>query len=423
MIETQARPGPYVRLLTAAALLGLVAAVVTFLFVALVHAVTKLLWVEAASALGLPAPVLTLLVCTLGGLLVGLLVRSFGDHSGIFAEIMQEFGRTGRFDYRKAPGIVLTALVSLVSGGSLGPEAPLADATGGIGTWIADRLRLDPRESRSLSYSGVSGMLGAFITAPVGGALLALESAAAGGSGLTVYFWTLFPSLVAAAVGAVVFVALTGAFFGAIYLFPEYVPSLRDLLPAIPLGLLGGMVGVLFFLLLRQLQRLMAPLKNRLILRGLIGGLGLGIAGAIFPLVLFSGEESSLVLIEQAAEIGAPMLVLLAAVKLLVTGLGLATGWKGGYVFPTLFVGIALGLAVDLLFPQIPMAVAVSATIAGTLAAALRAPLFAIMFTMALVQRETAPVVAVAVVASSLLAGLAALWSAHRVVVAAPSSD
>lgn len=414
MIDTQASPRPYIRLLALAALMGLITAAVTFGFIVLVHELTKLVWVQAASLVGLPAPALTILICTLGGLLVGLLVRAFGDHTAIFGEIMQEFGRTGRFDYRNAPGIIVTALVSLFSGGSLGPEAPLADATGGIGTWLAERIRLDPRETRSLSFSGVSGMLGAFVTAPVGGALLALESAQGGASGLALYFWTLFPSLLASAVATVVFVALSGSFFGTIYAFPEYLPSLRHLLQAVPLGMLGGFVGVLFFLVLRRLQALMMPLKDRVVLRGLIGGLGLGVAGAILPLVLFSGEEESLVLIEQAAEIGVPMLILLAGVKLLVTGLGLATGWKGGYIFPILFVGVALGLAVNLLLPQIPVAVAVSAAIAGALAATLRAPLFAIMFTMVLVQRETAPVVAVAVVAGSLLAALVALWNARR---------
>ena len=85
----------------------------------------------------------TVLVCTIGGLLVGLLVKLFGDHSGIFAEMMLEFGKTGRFDYRNAPGIVITAFVSLISGASLGPEAPLADACGGIGT-----LALRPAQAR-----------------------------------------------------------------------------------------------------------------------------------------------------------------------------------------------------------------------------------------------------------------------------------
>ena len=413
MIDTQAKPRPYVGLLALAALLGLITAVVTFVFIVLVHAATRLVWEQAASLAGLPPPVWTILICTVGGLLVGLLVRAFGDHSGIFAEIMREFGRSGRFDYRHAPGIVLTAIVSLASGASLGPEAPLADASGGIGTLLADRLHLDARATRSLSYSGVSAMLGAFVTSPVGGPLLALESAQGGGSGLTLYFWVLFPSLLAASVATVVFVALSGAFFGTLYAFPEYLPSLRHLLQAIPLGLIGGVVGVLFFIVLQRLQRMMQPLKDRLVLRGLIGGLGLGIAGAIFPLVLFSGEEESLELIARAAEIGVPMLILLAGVKLIVTGLGLATGWKGGYIFPVLFVGVALGLATNLLFPQIPVAVAVSATIAGALAATMRAPLFAIMFTMVLVQRETAPVVAVAVVAASLLAAMVALWNAR----------
>ena len=423
MIDTQAKPRPYVGLLALAALLGLITAAVTFAFVALVHVATSFVWEQAASLAGLPPAAWTILVCTVGGVLVGLLVKAFGDHSGIFAEIMQEFGRTGRFDYRRAPGIVLTAIVSLASGASLGPEAPLADASGGIGTLLAERLHLDRRATRSLSYSGVSAMLGAFITSPVGGPLLALESAQGGGSGLTLYFWVLFPSLVAASVATVVFVALSGAFFGTVYVFPEYLPSLRHLLQAIPLGMIGGIVGVLFFVVLRRLQALMQPMKNRLVLRGLIGGLGLGIAGAIFPLVLFSGEEESLELIARAAEIGVPLLIVLAAVKLLVTGLGLATGWKGGYIFPVLFVGVALGMAANLLFPSIPVAVAVAATIAGTLAATMRAPLFAIMFTMVLVQRETAPVVAVAVVAASLLAALVALAGARRAEVAPPPTE
>lgn len=63
---------------------------------------------------------------------------------------MLKFGKSGRFDYRNAPGIVITAFVSLISGASLGPEASLADACGGIGTWISDRLKLDEEETRTM---------------------------------------------------------------------------------------------------------------------------------------------------------------------------------------------------------------------------------------------------------------------------------
>jgi H+/Cl- antiporter ClcA len=414
MIDPQAKPKPYFRLMALVALMGVVSAVVTFVFMVLVQLGTGLVWEQTAQLLGIAPPVFTLLVCTLGGLVVGLLVKLFGDHSGIFAEVMLEFGKTGRFDYRNAPGIVITALVSLVSGGSLGPEAPLADACGGIGTWAADRLKLDERETRTMGYSGVSGMLAAFITNPFGGALLGLESAQGGPGGMHGYFWVLFPSLLASAVSTVVFVLLSGAFFETLYQFPEYAPKVAHMFYAVPLGMIGGVVGILFMLTLKRLQQLFQPMKGRLVLRGLIGGLGMGIIGALLPLTLFSGEEGTADLIAHAAEIGVVMLIVLGLVKLFASTLLLATGWKGGYIFPIMFSGVALGLAVNLLFPEIPVAVCVAATMAGALVAALRAPLYAALFTLVLVQKETAAVIAVAVVVSALLTAYLAMRQARR---------
>jgi H+/Cl- antiporter ClcA len=392
----------------------LLCALVTFAFIALVHQGTALLWEQAGQALGIDPRLFTVLVCAIGGLLVGLLVKLFGDHNAIFADLMLEFGKTGRFDYRNAPGIVITAFVSLISGASLGPEAPLADACGSIGTLMGDRLKLDEQETRTMGYSGVSGMLAAFITQPVGGALLGLESAQGGSSGKQTYFWVLFPSLLASAVSTVVFVLLSGSFFETLYVFPAYSPRLVDLVYAVPLGLIGGAVGLLFMLSLRRLQRLFQPMKTHVVLRGLVGGLGMGLIGALLPLTLFSGESETVELITHAAEIGVVMLIVLGLAKLLATSLLLATGWKGGYIFPIMFASVALGLAVNLLFPGIPVAVAVAATMAGATVATLKAPLFAVLFTLVLVQKETAAVVAVAVVVSALLTALLALRAARR---------
>jgi H+/Cl- antiporter ClcA len=204
MIDTQAKPKPYIRLMALVALMGLLSALVTFVFMALVNGSIRLIWEQAALTIGVDPRLFTFLVCTLGGLLVGLLVNHFGDYNAIFSELMHEFGRTGRFDYHYAPGIVLTAFVSLISGAALGPEAPLADACGGIGTWVSDKLKLDERETRTMGYGGLSGMLAAFITNPFGGALLSLESAQSGMIGGQVYFWGLFPSLLASSVATVV---------------------------------------------------------------------------------------------------------------------------------------------------------------------------------------------------------------------------
>jgi H+/Cl- antiporter ClcA len=380
----------------------------------LVHRSIAFVWEELPCAMGVDPRLFTLGVCTLGGLLVGLLVRSCGDHNAIFAELMREFGRTGRFEYCHAPGIVLTAFISLIAGASLGPEAPLADACGGLGTWLADKLKLAERETRTIGYGGLSAMLAAFITNPFGGALLSLESSQSGMPGGQIYFWGLFPSLLASAVATVVFVGLSGHFFATTYTFPLYVPRLADLLLAVPLSLIGGAAGLLFMLLFQGLRRVMEPLKQHLVLRSLLGGLTLGVLGALLPLTLFSGQAGTKEIVQQAGVIGFWGLMLLAAGKLFATALLLATGWKGGYIFPILFAGVALGMAGELLFPSVPLAVTVAATVAGALAAALRAPLFAALFTLVLVQRETGPVVAIAVLVSAILTALLALWQARR---------
>ena len=408
MNQERIEPQPYLKVLLLAAVLGLISAGITFIFLVLVNVGQSLVWEQAALAVGVSVPVFTVVICSLGGLLVGVLVKVFGDHSGIFAEMMQEFGKTGRFNYRHAPGIVITALVSLIAGGSLGPEAPLADACGSLGTLTAEKLKLDERETRSLGFAGLSAMLAAFLTSPFGGALLGLESARAGID----YVWTLFPSLVASACATIVFVVLSGSYFGSLYVFPAYEPRITDLLLAVPLGLLGALAGALFIVLFKQLRKLMLPLKSHLILRGFIGGLGLGIAGALLPLILFSGEAETAELIKHSAEIGVLMLIVLALVKLLITTLCLATGWKGGYIFPTMFAGTALGLAAHLIFPDIPMAVAVAATMGGAMVATMKAPIFSALFVAVLVQRETSPVIAIAVIVGVLATARLSMVSA-----------
>jgi H+/Cl- antiporter ClcA len=410
MSAEQIQPRPYLKLLLLAAGLGLIGAVITFVFVVVVNAGQVLIWEQTAQAVGLSVPVFTLLICTVGGLIVGVLVKIFGDHSGIFAEMMAEFGQTGRFNYRHAPGIVITALVSLIAGGSLGPEAPLADACGSLGTLTADKLKLDERETRSLGFSGLSGMLAAMLTSPFGGSLLGLESARAGIS----YPWTLFPSLVASAFATVAFVLLTGSYFGTLYSFPDYQPRFTDLLVAVPLGLIGALAGAIFIIVFKQLRQVMQPLRQHVIVRGIIGGLGLGIAGALLPLVLFSGEAETLEVINHAAEIGALMLIVLALVKLFITTLCLATGWKGGYIFPTMFAGAALGMAAHLIFPAIPEAVAVAATMAGAMVATMKAPIFSALIVMVLVQTETAPVIAIAVIVGALATARVSMMAAQK---------
>ena len=77
----------------------------------------------------------------------------------------------------------------------------------------------------------------------------------------------------------------------------------------------------------------------------------------------------------------------------------------------------------DLIFPGIPVAVAVAATLGGALVATFQAPLFAVLFTLVMVQAETAPVVAIAVVCGGLLSGAITLSRFRSSTAASDSPD
>jgi H+/Cl- antiporter ClcA len=387
----------YYIMLFYAAILGIVSGIVTFLYIEVVHIGQQLVWEKFAPSTGLSAPVFTLIICLTGGLVIGLLLQLLGDYSAIFAEIMAEFARSGRIDYHHAISLVMIGLPSLIFGGSLGPEAPLADATGGMGTWLAEKLKYNDQERRSLTFSGISAMLGAFITSPFAGEILSLESS----QEKTDYTWMVIPGLLASSTATVAFVLLSsGTYFGNLYTFPGYLPSYGDLIWAVPLGVLGGLMGVLFIEILHGLKKILKPLDAHLVIRAVLGGLGLGLAGAFLPITLFSGETETQELITKGAEMGVVVLLALALVKVFITSLCLTTGWKGGYIFPTMFAGAALGMAIHNLFPSIPLAVAASATMAGAMVAVMKAPIFSALFAMLIFQKEEGPVIAIATVFS-----------------------
>ncbi len=118
MIDPQAKLVPYLKLLALVVLIGLMSALLTFAFVVLVNQGTSLIWDELAAMSGLDPRLFTILICTLGGLVVGLLVKHFGDHNAIFADLMLEFGKNGRFNYCHAP--VVSAVYALSAPSALG---------------------------------------------------------------------------------------------------------------------------------------------------------------------------------------------------------------------------------------------------------------------------------------------------------------
>ncbi len=340
----------FLRFVLVAVLLTVAAGAGMVIFLTVQYAGEGLLWPETP-----PVPYFTLILTTVGGVAVALCLHFFGDHVLLLQQSLAEFRKTGRFEPRYLPAGLLSIYISLVFGASLGPEVAAIDMGGSMGTLTGDRLR---SRVRALATVGIMASLGGF--------------------------------------GIYLFVNRTTG--GALYPVPplgEFLPVY--LLYTAVLGLAGAAAGVLFIGAFHLFSRVLTPLAGRYLIRGLAGGIGMGIVGTIFPLVLFSGQNEFKTVLDMGAATGATVLLLLVAAKILASTWCMATLFKGGPIFPLIFAGGTLGLAVSAIFPFIPLAVAVPAVMAGMIICVLKMPAAVIpIVALVFLQWEVLIIVAVA---------------------------
>ena len=146
--------------------------------------------------------------------------------------------------------------------------------------------------------------------------------------------------------------------------------------------------GILFIILYKRMRGIFEPLEDRPVLLGLIGGLGLGIAGMLFPLTLFMGSDRLQFLIDNYLEVSLLLLLALVVVKILLVTFSFSTGFAGGYIFPGMFIGGTLGLLVFRLFPS-PAPDLPACVIAGFSVALLRSPIALALILALIFQRRS----------------------------------
>ncbi|MFF1845029.1 chloride channel protein [Streptomyces sp. NPDC058232] len=346
----------YTGLLVVAALLGVPISAVAFGFLALTHELQSLTYSDLPRALGFhstptwwPVPLLVV-----AGLLVGLTIRylpGIGGHKP--AEGMKT---TGAPTAVELPGIVIAALASLGIGAVLGPEAPLIALGGGLAVWTVRLVKRDIRPNASAvvgaagSFAAVSALLGS----PLLGAFLLMEASGLGGAVLGM---VLVPGLLASGVGSLIFVGLgswtgLGTYSLALHHVPRAdEPDLAQFGWAVVVGLAAAVVG-------EGIRRLALFLQARVERRSVVGTALMGLVVGALALayaeatgkaasgVLYSGQNALDPLLAGSAGYTVGTLLVLIVCKGLAYCASLSC-FRGGPVFPAMFVGAAGGIALS----------------------------------------------------------------------------
>jgi len=313
---------------------------------------------------------------------------------GLFADL-----QTGRVETGLVPGIVAVSTVSLIGGASLGPEKALGAMGGGAGSWLARRRALGKEDSQVNTLAGFAGAYGGLFSSTLIVVLLILEVARPGGQR---FAKALAAEIVASSVSFGLYFAIAGAVFLDAYQVPSYTFEDWQLLAAIPLGLFAALVVTLLAGFMMGAARLFGRFKAPAIAKSTLGGVVFGIVGVALPLTMFSGSDQLKTVLTHEGTLGLGLLAAILIAKMATFAVSQASGFVGGPIFPSLFIGGIAGALVHQVIPGMPLGLAFTCLLAAVPGALAPAPFSMVLMAAFLTQvgaLQTAPILIAVVTA------------------------
>ena len=362
-----------------AAGIGVVSTIAAWVLLHLIRMFTNLFFFgdlsfEDRSPAGHHLGLWVVLIPVVGGLIVGLIarfgserIRGHGIPEAIEAIL---FGRS-----KMSPKVAilkpLASGIAIGSGGPFGAEGPIIMTGGALGSLVAQCVRVSSAERKTLLVAGAAAGMTAVFGTPVAAVLLAVE--------LLLFEWrprSLIPVAVACAVAGFA----RQVVFGTGVLFPLLTAPAApiSLLSCVVAGLLCGALAAGLSTSLYKVEDLFARLPVHWMWWPALGGIAIGIGGAIEPRALGVGYDviGDLLHLHLGWQTAAAILV----VKAVIWVIALASGTSGGVLAPLLMLGAGLGVLLGHALPGGELLLWPLVCMAATLGATLGAPLTAIVF-------------------------------------------
>lgn len=368
-------------------IVGGIVGLLTWGFLGVISLTTHFLWVALPKTLQVQN--WTLLLCLIGGVLVGMCQKYFGNYPRGMEHIMAEFKETKRVDYRSLYKSTIAALCVLSFGASLGPEAALVGLVGGLSTWAGDTLKSLIKKKPVLNEYGdimteysIEATIGMIFKTPL--------------FGVTTFFEDKKDSKLIKLIKTIVYSVTTVAGFSVFMLlskidnrkttladFGSAMVGKNEIMAMIPLIFAGVLFAMLYEFFGSVLHKALKPLENYKVARAVVGGLVLGLIGTALPITLFSGEHQLTELAEGWRGMSIFLLLATGVVKLFLTEFCLSTGWRGGHIFPVIFAGVSIGYGIALMFALDPVTSIAIVTTSLT-SAVLKKPMAVVLILMLL---------------------------------------
>jgi CIC family chloride channel protein len=273
---------------------------------------------------------------TLSALFLNTLLKERAGH-GVPEVVYAVSRHGGLMRFRSSFSRLISSCLTIGSGGSAGPEAPVVMSGAALGSNIAKFFSLKERQRITLVGCGAAGAIGAIFNAPITGLVFTVE--------VILGEWRAY-NIIPIAIASVAGTELSRLLQGNQIAFEhqQFSIGLLDIGASFGVVAFATVVSVILGRLLKSMHRVASSTPLPDWLRPAAGGVAVGIIGIYLPLVLGEGYLSIQDMIQSTFTPGLAIAVIAVIAKMLATALTLGWGGSGGIFAPSLMVGSLLGL-------------------------------------------------------------------------------
>lgn len=257
----------------------------------------------------------------------------------------------GLLRFRSSFSRIISSCLTIGSGGSAGPEAPVVMSGASIGSNIASFFNLNDRHRIAMVGCGAAGAISSIFNAPVAGLVFSIEVILGEWKAINIV-----PIAIASVAGTEISRLLQGNNFA--FAHQEFNINFFDIGACFGLAVFTAATSIFLTRSLNIFHTCFKKIDAPIWIRAAAGGCLVGIIGLFLPVVLGEGYHHTGSMINGTFMQGLLVVGIALFAKIFATSFTLSSGGSGGIFAPCLVIGSLAGLTyhrmLAIIWPSLP---------------------------------------------------------------------
>lgn len=345
----------------------------------------------------------------LGGLVIVFLYKIAGQqkNTGTNRVLTVIRNKEEEMEGSVAPLILISTVITHLFGGSSGREGAALQFGASVGNVLGKWLHLNDSDRKIVIMASMSAAFSALFGTPMAASIFSMEVVSVG----IMYYAALVPCVLSAFAAQYMSVLLKVRGFGHPHLV-ESVPDFYSLnaLKMVVLAVCFALAGMLFCKMLHESEHAFKKYFENPYVRVVVGGLSVIALRYLIGTTDYLGLGEGVLdaSFEEAAVFGIFLL------KMIFTCLTLCSGFKGGEIVPSLFIGATLGSSLSVIL-NLPPNICAACGMVGVFCAVTNCPISSMLIAFELFGFEGMPYYCVTVAISYLISGYQSLYKEQKI--------